>query len=317
MKVKDILAKSNSTLFTFELMPPLKGTGIQEIYQTIEQLLPYNPSYINITSHRSEVEFREQKDGRLEKVVTRKRPGTVAIAASIQYKYGIDVVPHILCGGFNKVETEDALMDLAFMGVENLLILRGDALKNERGFMPESNGHTHACDLVKQVVDLNNGKYLDPQMINAAPTNFCMGVAGYPEKHIEAPNLETDLRHLKAKVDAGADYIVTQLFFDNKKFFDFVKKCREIGITVPIIPGIKPIAVEKHLNILPQTFNIDLPEDLVKAVKACKNNDEVRQVGVEWGIAQCQELKAAGVPVIHFYTMSKADNIAKIVNAIF
>lgn len=317
MKVIDIINQAQSTLFTFELLPPLKGAAFGEIEATIEELLPYSPSYINVTYHRPEVVLREQPNGLLERRIIKKRPGTVGVSAGIKYKYGIDVVPHLICGSFTREETEDALIDLNFLGVDNVLALRGDAEKGAKGFAPEQGGNKLAIDLVNQISDLNKGKYVDPETKNINQTNFCIGVAGYPEKHSEAPNMETDLMHLKAKVDAGASYIVTQMFFDNSKYFEFVDACRAIGINVPIIPGIKPISLKKHLTILPQVFHIDLPQDLVNAVNGAKDNEAVRQVGVEWAIAQCRELKAAGVPVLHYYTMGNPDNIKKIVKEVF
>ncbi len=317
MKITDILTNSASTLFTFELMPPLKGDSFTEISDTIDALIQFNPAYINITHHRAEVVLRERPDGLLERIVTKKRPGTVSVAAAIKYKYGIEVVSHLVCGGYSKNETEDALIDLNFLGINNVLALRGDAIPGEKYFTAEKDGHKHAAELVRQIKDMNAGKYLDPELKNPAPTEFCIGVAAYPEKHTEAPNLTTDLEYLKAKVDAGASYIVTQMFFDNAKYFDFVKQCRDTGIDVPIIPGLKPFSTAKQLNILPQIFHIDLPDALVREVQKCTTTEQVRQVGVEWGIAQCRELKAAGVPALHFYTMGKADNVAKIVKEVF
>lgn len=317
MKVIDIINRAQSTLFTFELLPPLKGASFSEIEETIEPLVHYAPSYINVTYHRPEVVLKEQPSGLLERRIIKKRPGTVGVSAGIKYKYGIDVVPHLICGSFTREETEDALIDLNFLGIDNVLALRGDAEKGAKSFQSEPGGNKLAIDLVKQVDGLNHGKYVDPETPHIHQTDFCIGVAGYPEKHSEAPNLETDLLNLKAKVDAGAHYIVTQMFFDNQKFFQFVEQCRAIGINVPIIPGIKPISMKKHLTMLPQIFHIDLPQDLVEAVGRCKNNEEVRQVGVEWGIAQSKELKEAGVPVLHYYTMGKPDNIEKIVKEVF
>lgn len=317
MKVIDIINRAQSTLFTFELLPPLKGASFSEIEETIEPLVHYAPSYINVTYHRPEVVLKEQPSGLLERRIIKKRPGTVGVSAGIKYKYGIDVVPHLICGSFTREETEDALIDLNFLGIDNVLALRGDAEKGAKSFQSEPGGNKLAIDLVKQVNGLNHGKYVDPETPHIHQTDFCIGVAGYPEKHSEAPNLETDLLNLKAKVNAGAHYIVTQMFFDNQKFFQFVEQCRAIGINVPIIPGIKPISMKKHLTMLPQIFHIDLPQDLVEAVGRCKNNEEVRQVGVEWGIAQSKELKEAGVPVLHYYTMGKPDNIEKIVKEVF
>ncbi len=262
MKVIDIIERAESTVFSFELLPPLKGNDTVRMYRTIESLVDFDPKYINITTHRDELEFKEMQDGSIIKRTVRKRPGTVAIAAAIQHKYGIPVIPHILCGGFSKSETEHVLIDLHFLGIENVLALRGDGVKNQHVFKPDPNGHTNANELVTQIKDLQKGKYLEPDLKNNTPLNFCIGVAGYPEKHFESPNKELDLTYLKQKVDAGADYIVTQMFFDNKIYYNFVEKCREIGITVPIIPGIKPINLKNQLTVLPKLFSIDLPFEL-------------------------------------------------------
>lgn len=317
MKISDIINNSDKTHFSFELLPPLKGSDGSKLYNTIEQLLEFDPKYINLTTHRDEYEFRQRPDGLLEKKIVRKRPGTVAIAASIQHKYGIPVVPHILCGGFTRSETEHVLIDLHFLGIENVLALRGDGLKSEPAFKPEPDGNAHASELVEQIVGLRNGKYLDTELKNKAPLDFCIGVAGYPEKHFEAPNLETDLEYLKMKVDAGADYIVTQMFFDNQKYYQFVDKCRAAGIMVPIIPGIKPIAVQNQLTVLPKIFSIDLPDELAKALAACKNNDEAKKVGTEWAIYQAKDLVKNGAPSLHVYTYGLTDNVKEIMKAVF
>ena len=317
MKITDILSRSSSPLFTFELMPPLKGESFVEIADTIDALLPFAPAYINITHHRPEMQLRERPNGLLERITTKKRPGTVSVAAAIKYKYGIEVVAHLVCGGYTKGETEDALIDLNFLGINNVLALRGDAVHGEKYFTTEKDGHAHALDLVRQVKDMNAGKYLDDELKNPIPTEFCIGVAGYPEKHCEAPNLADDLAHLKHKVDAGASYVVTQMFFDNAKYFNFVRQCRAVGINVPIIPGLKPFSTAKQLSILPQIFHIDLPDALVREVQKCSTAEQVRCVGVEWSVAQCRELKATGVPALHFYTMGKADNVAQIVKKVF
>ncbi len=318
MKVADILNKTDKTLFSFELLPPKKGNSIGDLYAIIDQLVEFNPPYINITYHREEVIYKPAGNGLLKKKTVRKRPGTVAIAAAIKYKYkDVEVVPHLICGGFTKEETEDALIDLNFLGIENLLLLRGDPQPSQKKFIPEPGGHQYAIDLIKQVTDLNKGIYLDEDLSNKTPTNFSFGVAGYPEKHIESPNLQSDIYFLKKKVEAGAEFIVTQMFFDNKKYFDFVKICRENGINVPIIPGIKPVSVKNHLYTLPGIFNIDLPEDLVKEILKCKNDKEVRKLGVEWATFQSKELIKAGVPAIHYYTMGRPDNIYKIANNVF
>lgn len=317
MKVIDHIAKSQSTLFSFEILPPLKGEHFEHIHQNIKDLLEFKPAFIDVTYHQQEVEFRELDNGGIEKRTVRKRPGTVGITAAVQFKTGIDVIPHLICGGFSQEETENALIDLHFLGIHNIMLLRGDPPANLKLFKPEPDGHKFALGLVKQVNNLNNGLYLDEQLQNTHSTNFCIGVAGYPEKHAEAANKQQDLMHLKEKVDSGADYIVTQMFFDNKKYFDFVDDCRAIGIKVPIIPGIKPLATKNQLVSLPQIFHIDLPEDLVNQAIKCKDNRAIRQLGVEWAIMQAKELKERNAPVIHFYTMGKSDNIMKIAKGVF
>ncbi len=317
MKVIDIIKQAGKTVFSFELLPPLKGNDTTRINRTIESLLDYDPKYINITTHRDEIEYKEQSDGIIRRKVVRKRPGTVAIAASIQHKYGIPVVPHILCGGFSKSETEHVLIDLNFMDIKNVLALRGDGLKGEAVFRPDPDGHAYANELVGQLVNLRKGIYLDPDLKNNHPMDFCIGVAGYPEKHLEAPNMDTDLLFLKQKVDAGADYIVTQMFFDNKVYFDFVEKCRQLGITVPIIPGIKPIALKNQMTVLPKIFSVDMPNDLVKELRLCQSDADARKVGTEWAIYQSKELVAAGVPSLHIYTYGISDNVKEIVKAVF
>ena len=318
MKIPETLKQNKKSLFSFELLPPLKGRSIKEIYDTIDPLMEFKPPYINITYHREEVVYKKRPDGLLEKKTIRKRPGTVAIAAAIKYKYrDINVVPHLICGGFSKEETENALIDLSFLGIENILLLRGDPEHSTNRFVPEQDGHHNALGLVNQVSDLNNGIYLDEELENSSPTDFTIGVAGYPEKHIESPNDFSDLHFLKKKVEAGAEFIVTQMFFDNQKYYNFVNACRKEGITVPIIPGIKPISVRNHLNSLPKTFNIDLPEALVKELIKCKDNSHVRQLGIEWAIAQSKDLIKNNVPVIHYYTMGKPDNVYKIAKAVF
>ncbi|MDD4193407.1 MAG: methylenetetrahydrofolate reductase [NAD(P)H] [Mangrovibacterium sp.] len=317
MKVIESINQREKTIFSFELLPPLKGSDAGNIYRTIENLIDFQPKYINITTHRDEMIFKEMPDGTIKKRVVRKRPGTVAIAAAIQHKYGIPVVPHILCGGFTKSETEHVLIDLNFMGINNVLALRGDGNKNEAVFRPEPDGHAHAHELVAQIVNLRKGKYLDDGMKNSTPLDFCIGVAGYPEKHFEAPNLETDLMYLKQKVDAGADYIVTQMFFNNQVYYDFVDKCRAMGITVPIIPGIKPINLVNQLTVLPKIFRIDIPQELAKALSKCSNNDEAKTVGTEWAIQQAKDLVAHQVPGLHLYTYGISDNTRKILEAVF
>jgi len=317
MKVIDIINKAQKTVFSFELLPPLKGSDANRLYQTIESLIDFEPKYINITTHRDEVEYRELLDGSVVKQTVRKRPGTVAIAASIQHRYGIPVVPHILCGGFTKSETEHVLIDLNFLGITNVLALRGDGVKNQHVFKPETNGHANANELVKQISDIKKGIYLDKDLKNNIPLDFCVGVAGYPEKHFEAPNMEIDLTYLKQKVDEGADYIVTQMFFDNSVYYNFVDKCREIGITVPIIPGIKPINLQNQLTVLPKIFSIDIPKELATELAKCKTNDDAQLVGTEWAIYQSKDLVAHNVPSLHIYTYGISDNVEKIVKATF
>jgi len=317
MKVIDSIKNNDKTIFSFELLPPLKGSDAGNIYRTIENLIDFQPKYINITTHRDEMIYRELPDGTIKKQVVRKRPGTVAIAAAIQHKYGIPVVPHILCGGFTKSETEHVLIDLNFMGINNVLALRGDGNKNESIFRPEPDGHAHANELVEQIVRLRNGKYLDEEMKNSTPLDFCIGVAGYPEKHFESPNQETDLLYLKQKVDAGAEYIVTQMFFDNRFYYDFVDKCRAMGITVPVIPGIKPINLVNQLTVLPKIFRIDIPQEFARELSKCRNNDDAKLVGTEWAIRQAKDLVAHKVQGLHIYTYGISDNTRKILEAVF
>jgi len=316
MTVIEHINQAKDTVISFEILPPLKGKGISAIYDHLDPLMEFKPAFINVTYHRSETMFKKKPDGTFEKVEVRKRPGTVAICAAIMNHYKVDAVPHLICGGFSKNETENALIDLNFLGVDNVLILRGDAPSNETFFEPEPDGHRYAIDLMKQVANMNNGIYLEDDLKGVVKTRFCMGVAGYPEKHFEAPNMETDLRFLKAKVDSGAEYIITQMFFDNQKYFDFVKCCREIGITVPIIPGLKPITTKKQLAVIPRTFYVDIPSELANEIIKCKMDEEVAQVGTEWLIQQSKELKNFGVPVLHYYTLGKASVIAKVVKAI-
>ncbi|MCT4624510.1 MAG: methylenetetrahydrofolate reductase [NAD(P)H] [Schleiferiaceae bacterium] len=317
MKVIDHINNAKKTLFTFEILPPLKGQNIQHIYNNIDPLMEFKPPFINVTYHREELIYKRLESGLLEPKVVKKRPGTVGICAALMNKYHVDPVPHILCGGFTKEDTENALIDLDFLGIENVLALRGDSMKNETYFVPEKGGHNFAHELVSQIQGMNEGEYLDEELQNKSQTNFSIGVAGYPEKHFEATSLNMDIRYLKEKVEAGADYIVTQLFFDNKKYFEFVKKCREAGITCPIIPGIKPIATKKHLTVIPHQFFVDIPDELALEVIKCKDNKAVRQVGVEWAIQQSKELLDFGVPVLHYYSMGKSDNIYNVAKELF
>lgn len=318
MKVTEHIQKAaGKTLFSFEILPPLKGQNIQTIFDNIDPLMEFNPPFIDVTYHREEYEFKELSNGLLEKRIVRKRPGTVGICAAIQNKYKVDAIPHVLCGGFDKEDTENFLIDMGFLGIDNVVALRGDAVKSETYFKPEPKGNAYALDLVHQITDMNNGIYLDENLQNSAETDFCIGVAGYPEKHMEAPNMESDLHFLKKKIEAGADYIVTQMFFDNDKFFAFVKNCRAAGIDVPIIPGLKPLATKKQLNLIPHRFHVDLPEALIKEVLKAKTPDAVRQVGIDWCISQSQELVKNGVPFLHYYSMGKSDNIHKVASEVF
>lgn len=317
MKVTEHLKKAKKPLVSFEILPPLKGKSIQSIYDSIDPLMEFKPSFINVTYHREEFVYKKREKGFLEKIAIKKRPGTVGICAAIMNKYQVDAVPHIICGGFTKEETENALIDLNFLGIDNVLALRGDPIKTESAFVQEEGGHAYAVDLVKQIVGLNKGEYFDEDLMNATPTNFCIGVAGYPEKHFESPNQKTDLKHLKAKVDAGAEYITTQLFYDTEKFKRFVNACRKAGIDVPIIPGLKPISNKSQLVSLSKFFHIDLPDDLVDAIEKCKNDDAVKQVGIEWAVQQSKDLLAFGAPCIHYYTMGKSVATREIIKQVF
>jgi len=317
MQVIENLKSTKDTLFSFELLPPLKGKSIDSIYSGIDPLVEFKPAFINVTYHREEFIYKKREKGYLEKIAIKKRPGTVGICAAIKNRYNIETVPHLICGGFNKEETENALIDLNFLGIDNVLVLRGDPIKTEPHFVPEEGGHRYAVDLVKQVVDLNKGVYMDENIENATPTNFSIGVAGYPEKHFEAPNMSADIKRLKQKIEAGADYVVTQLFFDNEKFFKFVEDCRSAGIDVPIVPGIKPIESLRHISFLPKFFNIDLPSDLTDELDKCQSNEDAKEVGKEWATTQSKELKAAGVPCIHYYTMGRSSSVKQIAAEVF
>lgn len=318
MKVTEHIQNANGKpLFSFEILPPLKGQNIQSIFDSIDPLMEFNPPFIDVTYHREEYEFKELENGLLQKKIVKKRPGTVGICAGIQNKYNVDAIPHILCGGFTKEDTENLLIDLDFLGIDNVVALRGDAVKSEIYFKPEKEGHAFASELVSQIHNLNNGIYLDADLQNSSKTNFCIGVAGYPEKHMEAPSLDSDIHFLKQKIKNGADYIITQMFFDNQKYFDFVNKCRVAGITVPIIPGLKPIATKKQLNLIPHRFSIELPDALIMEVVKAKDNEAVKQIGIEWCTQQSKELVAAGIPVLHYYSMGKAENVKAIAKDIF
>lgn len=304
-------------MVSFEVLPPMKGKSIFSIYDTLDPLMEFKPPFINVTYHRAEYIYKRNAQGLFEKTIIRKRPGTVGICAAIVNRYKVDAVPHIVCGGFTVEETEDALIDLAFLGIDNVLLIRGDPNKNEASFEPEPGGHHNAIDLLKQAVKMNHGNFLQEDITDVVPTNFCIGVAGYPEKHYEAPNMKMDLQYLKEKVDAGANYIITQMFFDNHKFFEFVKSCREIGISVPIIPGIKPITNRKHMNTLPRLFHVEIPEELANQLQKAESDEAAKKVGIEWCIQQCRELVKANVPLIHFYTMSNPGPVKAVVSKVF
>lgn len=318
MKVTEHIQNANGKpLFSFEILPPLKGQNIQSIFDSIDPLIEFNPPFIDVTYHREEYEYKERENGLLQKKIVKKRPGTVGICAGIQNRYNVDAIPHILCGGFTKEDTENLLIDLDFLGINNVVALRGDAVKSETYFKPEKEGHTYASELVTQISNLNKGIYLDEDLQNSTKTDFCIGVAGYPEKHMEAPSLDSDIHFVKQKIKNGADYIITQMFFDNQKFFDFVAKCRTAGITVPIIPGLKPLATVKQLNLIPHRFKVDLPDELIKEVVMAKNNEAVSQIGTEWCVSQSKQLIEAGIPVLHYYSMGKANNIRAIAKQVF
>lgn len=311
MKIIDHINSAKKPFASFEILPPLKGTNIQDLYRILDPLMEFKPPFINVTYHRSEFVYKTRENGLLEKVHIRKRPGTVGICSSIMNKYHVDTVPHIICGGFTREETEDALVDLHYLGIENLLVLRGDPTKNEPAFTPEPGGNRYAIDLVRQTMELNRGKYLEDDL-KGVNTGFCVGVAGYPEKHHESPNPDSDIRHLKAKVDAGAEYVVTQLFYDNDKYFDFVKRCRAAGIDVPIIPGIKPLTTKKQLTALPRIFSIDIPDQLAREIEQCKDDAQAAEIGEKWCIEQSKQLLKGGAPCLHYYTMSKVDGFVRI-----
>lgn len=317
MKLTQKLKESKKTLFSIEILPPLKGKSIQSIYDSIDPLMEFKPAFVDVTYHREEYIYKKRDGGYLEKVSIRKRPGTVGICAAIMNKYDVEAVPHIICGGFTREETENALIDLQFLGIDNVLLLRGDSIKTEPSFVPEPGGHHYALDLVKQVAFMNKGLYLDDEMKDAAPTDFCIGIAGYPEKHFEAPNMTSDLKYLKAKVDAGAEYIVTQMFFDNKKYFDFVELCNKNGINVPIIPGLKIFSSKKQITSLPKIFHIDIPQPFYEVLEKCKDDKQIKQAGIDWCIHQSKELVKANVPCLHFYTMGMSEATKQVAKAVF
>lgn len=317
MSVVDLISGEQSTAFSFEVLPPLKGNSIEKVFATIDRLREFDPKYINITTHRSEMVYKDMEGGLYRRVSERTRPGTVAVAAAIQHKYQIPAVPHLICSGFTQSETEYALIDLSFLGICDLLILRGDKAKHDSRFVPAADGHAHAIDLQRQVNRFNEGYFLDGSQLSLLNAPFTYGVAGYPEKHDEAPNLESDLKYLKAKVEAGASYVVTQMFFDNEKYFAFVDRCRAEGIDVPIIPGIKPVVLANQLTVLPKVFHVDLPEALALELQKCRDDREAKEVGVEWCTMQARELKAKGVPSIHFYSLMATESVARVAKAVY
>ena len=317
MSVASFLASDHPTAFSFEVLPPVRGKSIEQVFNTIDKLMPFDPAYINITTHRTEIIYREVSEGVFQRTSERTRPGTVAIAAALKGRYGIPTVPHVICSGFTRPELENGLIDLSYLGITDLLVLRGDRAKGENRFVPMPDGHTHAADLCRQVSDFNDGTMIDGSRHEPLAERFSFGVAGYPEKHDEAMNPEIDIEHLKAKIEAGAEYVVTQMFFDNRRYFDFVARCRAAGIGVPIIPGLKPLTALSQQALLPKTFHIDLPEELAAEFRRCRTNDDAKALGVEWGIAQARELKAAGVPSIHFYSMNAAASVEAIAKAVY
>lgn len=317
MSVASFLASDHPTAFSFEVLPPVRGKSIEQVFNTIDKLMPFDPAYINITTHRTEIIYREVSEGVFQRTSERTRPGTVAIAAALKGRYGIPTVPHVICSGFTRPELENELIDLSYLGITDLLVLRGDRAKGENRFVPMPDGHAHAADLCRQVSDFNDGAMIDGSRHEPLAERFSFGVAGYPEKHDEAMNPEIDIEHLKAKIEAGAEYVVTQMFFDNRRYFDFVARCRAAGIGVPIIPGLKPLTALSQQALLPKTFHIDLPEELAAEFRRCRTNDDAKALGVEWGIAQARELKAAGVPSIHFYSMNAAASVEAIAKAVY
>lgn len=316
-KVTDHIKNAKGTLFSLEILPPSTGESIQKLFDNIAPLMEFKPKFIDVTYHREEFVYKKMDNGLLEQKSIRKRPGTVSICAALMHKFDVDTIPHIICGGFTKEETEYALIDLNFLGIDNVLALRGDCIKGQKTFEPTQGGHKYADELVGQIHHMNKGIYLSDELQNPTPTKFCIGVAGYPEKHFEAPNIKTDLKYMKQKIDNGADYVVTQMFFDNKKYFEYVEKCRQEGINVPIIPGLKPITAKSQITNLPRNFFIDMPDDLIDAIEKCRNDDEVKNVGVEWSIQQAKELMDAKVPCLHFYSMGKSTAIQQIASKLF
>ncbi len=317
MKVTQLLAEKKETIISFEILPPTKGKSIESTYTHLDPLMEFKPAFINVTYHRAEQILKTRRDGSLEWVEIRKRPGTVGICAAIMNKYKVDAIPHLICGGFSKAETENALIDLDFLGIKNVLALRGDAAANEKFFNPHPQGHRYAEDLVRQIVALNNGNYMEEDIIEGAKTDFCIGVAGYPEKHMEAPNMDTDIYYLKKKIDLGADYVTTQLFFNNVHYYNYVARCRELGMNAPIIPGLKPLTNKKQLTTIPRVFNAEVPVELYTEMMKAKTEADCEQVGTEWLLHQCRDLLKNNSPVLHFYTLGKPRVIYNVFKQLF
>jgi methylenetetrahydrofolate reductase (NADPH) len=317
MKVTEHLAQAKKPIISLEILPPAKGKSIESIFNLLDPFREFAPAFINVTYHRAEQVFKRRADGSFERVEIRKRPGTVGICAAIMNRYGIDAVPHLICGGFSKEETENALIDLHYLGVNNVLALRGDAAGNEKFFVPHPKGHHYASELVQQIVQLNKGRYIEDEIIDGVKTDFCIGVAGYPEKHFESPNLDTDLYYLKQKIDGGGSNITTQMFFENKHFYNYEKACREYGITAPIIPGLKPVTAKRQLTVIPSIFNVDIPVELSRALMAAKSEAACEEIGTEWLLAQCKDLLANNVPILHFYTLGKPHVVCNVLKELF
>ncbi len=318
MKVTDYFEQaSGRTLISFEILPPLKGGSIKTIFDTLDPLMEFKPPFVDVTYHREEFIYKRMPSGYYEKAAIRKRPGTVGICFGIATRYGVEAIPHLICGGFTKEDTENVLIELNFLNIQNILALRGDADRFEGRFLPTPGGHSYALDLVMQIQDMNKGRYQDENIDNGEKTDFCIGIAGYPEKHFESPNIESDLYYTKKKVDAGAAYIVTQMFFDNQRYFDYVKACRDYGIHVPIVPGLKPVTKKYQMTAIPRNFYVDMPNDLVRALQAADTDAKAKEIGIEWCAAQSRELKAAGAPCLHYYTMGDAEVIRRVAEQVF
>lgn len=317
MKVTDHLASAKDTIISFEILPPTKGKSIESIYNHLDPLMEFKPAFINVTYHRAEQVFKKRPDGNFERVEIRKRPGTVGICAALMNKYDVEAIPHLICGGFSKEETENALIDLDFLGIKNVLALRGDAAANEKFFNPHPNGHRYAEDLVRQVVSLNNGIYMEDDIMDGAKTDFCIGIAGYPEKHFESPNMDTDIYYLKRKIELGAHYVVTQLFFNNEHYYNYVSKCRENGVEVPIIAGLKPLTNKRQLTTIPRVFNVEVPVELYSEMMKAKTDEACEQVGEEWLLHQCRDLLKNNAKVLHFYTLGKPQVIYNVLKKLF